>query len=471
MLVLRSASMKHLCCNRSRVRIRTLFFSALALSGMAEPQSIDSAEEWKRALSAGAEWVDDRGVVVMQKGEKSVIRGSFSRPTGEGGIRVEVQQPMAWDSWEAIPDVAPKDTSDAPVLLPVGDGDYYYFARAKKGKGGGYHAFHSTDMKTWRMVGPIAAQTGSKKGGKTSWVTTAEYHEGKIYVYYDKPNDGDPHLMIGTIQNPGPDSTISWESKGMVFDDPSHGSDTAIIRTSDGTWHLISEDWSPIDAKSHSWDSPLASRRTSTDGVSGFNDNVQKPPVDERTTPTGKKGSYIHPTSRNKPFEYEIHEPAQKAFGDWTAIQIGERYYLFADYHLAGGGKNDIKIGYFGSDSMDKKFTHLGELGQGHPDPSIGFAEGKFYLMIQRGKTDWISDGPWEKGLRGRLGVDTSGDGKADQWTEWQELTERYKRKPGFARVVDVDPAVIREEGLPEAKTIFFEIESTGPGIDRLLVR
>ena len=79
---------------------------------------------------------------------------------------------------------------------------------------------------------------------------------------------------------------------------------------------------------------------------------------------------------RHKLFEYAIHQPAQKAFGDWTAIQIGERFYLFADYHLARGGKTDIKIGYFGSESMDQHL--LGEFGQGHPDPSIGFAAGSF---------------------------------------------------------------------------------------------
>ena len=274
--------------------------------------------------------------------------------------------------------------------------------------------------------------------------------------------------MVGTIMNPGSQSTINWESKGMVFDDPSHGSDTAIIRTSDGVWHLISEDWSPINARNNSWDSPLASRAISPDGIRGFNEHIQAPVVDERTTPTGEIGTFVHPTSKNKPFEYEIHAPAQKAFGDWTAIQLGDRYYLFADYHLAGGGKKDIKIGYFGSESMDQQFSFLGEFGEGHPDPSIGFAAGKFYLMIQRGKIDWVSNGPWQMGLRGRLGVDANNDGKAEQWTDWQVLTEQYQLKAGFARVVDVIPATITGSDLPPSKAYLYEIESSGPDIHRL---
>ena len=427
---------------------------------------IRSAEEWRAALASGAGFINDAGVVVMPEGTTTTIRGQVTVPgaASQGTVRLVVQQPLGWHTWRSIPEAGPAGTGDAPVLLPVAESDYYYFARYKASGGRGYHAFHSTDMQSWRHIGPVAA-TG--KGG-AGWVTTAEYDNGKIYVYYDKPNDGDPHLIVGTIVNSGPESSITWQDHGMVFDDPSHGSDTAIIRSRDGTWHLISEDWSPINAREHSWDSPLASRVTSSDGITGFNEHMQAPPVDERTTPTGEIGTYIHPTSKNKPFEYTIHQPAQKAFGDWTAIQIGERFYLFADYHLAGGGKTDIKIGYFGSESMDHQFTFLGEFGKGHPDPSIGFAAGRFYLMIQRGKTDWMSDGPWQPGMRGRLGVDVDDDGTVEQWTDWQELTETYQRKPGFARVIDVNPAAVSAHGLPITNTYVFEIESTGPNLDSL---
>ena len=60
------------------------------------------------------------------------------------------------------------------------------------------------------------------------WVTTAEYVDGKTYIYYDFPNDQDPHLFIDedlTDGKPG-------KNMGIALNDPSHGSDCAVIEIS-----------------------------------------------------------------------------------------------------------------------------------------------------------------------------------------------------------------------------------------------
>lgn len=143
---------------------------------------------------------------------------------------------------------------------------------------------------------------------------------------------------------------------GLAFQDPSDGSDCAIIRDLEGNFHFVYEDWSPIDASKHAWDSPLAGHAVSQDGISGF--QIVEPAVDQRTQPTGQFAEYLHPHwfkedpdnypgkvyQGKKPYQgikpgkqaafakYEIHEPEQDAFGDWAAISIGGQYYLFSDF-------------------------------------------------------------------------------------------------------------------------------------------
>ena len=84
-----------------------------------------------------------------------------------------------------------------------------------------------------------------------------------------------------------------FASMGMAFADPSHGSDCSFIRDLDGKFHVIYEDWSPINASKHSWDSPLAGHAVSADGIGNF--EIVAPAVDERTKPTGKFSEYPHP--------------------------------------------------------------------------------------------------------------------------------------------------------------------------------
>jgi hypothetical protein len=73
---------------------------------------------------------------------------------------------------------------------------------------------------------------------------------------------------------------------------------------------------------------------------------------------------------------------------------VGDHYHLFGDYDSADHNK-PMRMARFHTDDLDKEFQWSGEIGKGfHPDPSVGFAEGKFYVIIQRA-TDFVSPGPW----------------------------------------------------------------------------
>ena len=85
------------------------------------------------------------------------------------------------------------------------------------------------------------------------------------------------------------------------------------------------------------------------------------------------------------------------------------------------------------------------------------FAEGKFYLATQM-KTDYVSEGPWVDGVELRVGLDTSNDGKIDQWTDWTALKENDKGIAGFAKQVAVEPAQMDLSTLPKAYGYQFEI-------------
>jgi len=305
----------------------------------------------------------------------------------------------------------------------------------------GYHAWHSADLKSWEYCGKVS---------NSNWVTTAEYANGKFYIYYDQPNDEEPHLIIDEDLKDG----VVGKEMGMVFDDPSHGSDIAIFRDEDGSFHMIYEDWSPINAQARSWDSPLAGHTSSPDGIIGFKPHEHPYPIDHRTNPTGKTGTY-----RNGRQKYEIHEPEQDAYGDYTMIKVGDQYHLFCDYDPADHDKS-MRMGRFTTDDLYKEFTWGGEIGEGfHPDPSVGFAEGRFYIIMQKA-TDFVSPGPWVDGVEARVGVDEDGDGQIDQWTRWERIKESYAQKPGFARIVDVTPAAMDLSSLPEGRGFQFEFRT-----------
>ena len=129
---------------------------------------------------------------------------------------------------------------------------------------------------------------------------------------------------------------------------------------------------------------------------------------------------------------------------------------MFCDYDAAD--KKKLSVGWFTSSSIDKKFEWCGNIGEGHPDPDLMFAEGKFYLATQQ-KTDYVSPGPWVPGVQVRVGVDTDNDQKIDQWTSWAEAKESYDYVEGFSKHVARTPAQVDLSELPDGFGFQFEIK------------
>lgn len=462
------------------------------------PWSVDSHEDWTAANSFSQGIQIEEGSI-SPKGKSATFSSIIKKyPTKRSASRITLKQSPVWLNWNPIPNIGPSNLSDAPVLLTIGTDNYWMFGRyggdrkkGAKGKAapevtpedatlegfdiplkttrfpnqydapgglkpglGGYHAWQSRDMVNWVHHGPVTE-------GFSRWVTSAEYADGKTYIYFDFPNDQDPHVYVDEDLTDG----LPGEAKGKVLSDPSHGSDSGFIRDLDGKFHVIFENWDPINASKRAWDSPLAGHGISPDGVSPF--IIQEtPPVDERTKPTGEFKTYKHPhwtkeDPENYPSniaKYEVHSPNQEAFGDWAAISIGGQYYLFGDYDSEHG--KPMQAAWFTSSDINKKFTFCGSIGNGHPDPDICFAEGRFYLATQQ-KTDYTSPGPWVEKAEVRAGVDTDNDGKIDQWIDWQQVKESYDYIPGFSKQVKTEPASLDLSSLPKGFGFQFEIKLT----------
>ena len=488
-----------------------LLFLTLTLAANAQAQNswvIDSQADWQAATSKKTNLEFEEGLAspnAQQATFQSTIK-TFAQPRSASSITFD--QSSRWLNWEPIENLGPTNLGDAPILLSLGPDNYWMFGRyggAAKQKEGfepkpaklegfdiqlltspfpnqftapgglkektrGYHAWQSKDMVNW-------VHHGSVTPGRAGWATTAEYANGKFYIYYDFPNDQDPHLYIDEDLTDG----VPGKDIGLAFADPSDGSDCTFIRDLKGRFHVIYEDWSSIDPSTHSWDSPLAGHAVSETGEGDF--KILAPAVDERNEPTGKFAEYPHPHwHKDHPEKflgkvveadiprhrikkgdirafgrYEIHEPEQNAYGDWAAISIGGQYYLFCDYHPAN---DKIRVGWFTSSSLDTQFTFCGELGKGHPDPDICFAEGQFYLATQM-KTDYVSPGPWVETVEVRVGVDTNNDKAIDMWTDWQSVTESYDYTEGFAKQIAKTPAQLDLSKLPEGFGFQFEVKLT----------
>ena len=470
--------------------------------------TIDSEADWQAATDEQTN-LDFKGGLATSTDKEATFRSTL-KTFGEkrSAATLTITQSDKWLNWNPVGEIGPKELGDAPIALRMGPDNYWLFGRYKASKNsqslkeaklegfevplmstrnphlfvapggmgemaGGYFGWQSRDMVNWVFHGPVTPP-------QAGMATTAELVDGKTYIYYDYPNDQDPHLVIDSDLTDGKPG----EDMGMAFADPSDGSDCAVIRDLDGNFHLILEDWSPIDASTHAWDSPLAMHVMSKDGKGNF--EILPSAVDERTTPTGKFGEYFHPhwhrgerkdefptkiVSEDTPqhrikkgdrrafARYEIHEPEQNAYGDWAAISIDGQYYLFCDFDPAGGhGKKAMSVGWFSSPSIDEQFTFCGNIGQGHPDPDIIFAEGKFYLITQT-KKDFVSSGPWVDGVEVRVGVDSNKDGSINEWTGWQKVSETYEGVPGFAKQVSKTPAQLDLSSLPEGYGFQFEIK------------
>ena len=459
--------------------------------------TVDSQAEWEAATGKPGDTITKDGML-EPKGETAVFRSKvkkFGEKRKASSIRIE-QSPI-WQNWNPIDNLGPVNLSDAPVFLAIGPDNYWAFGRygggSKRKKGqpgkpqpkftpgpaelegfdiplqttrfpnqfnapgglgrslGGYHAWQSRDMVNWVHHGPVTE-------GFSRWVTSAEYKDGKTYIYYDYPNDQDPHVYVDedlTDGKPGKDM-------GMAVPDPSHGSDAGFIRDKEGKFHVIFEDWSPINASKRSWDSPLAGHAVSEDGISNY--KFLPPAVDYRTKDTGEDAEYKHPHWLQHPDwdtnigKYNVHSPEQEAYGDWAAICVGTQYYLFGDFDPVGG--HNMATGWFTSPSINEPFKWCDKIGNGHPDPDVGFAEGQFYLWTQQ-RTDWTSPGPWVEKVEVRVGVDTNGNGKVDEWSDWSEVKEAYDYHPELAKHVERIPAETCLSGLPEGFGFAFEARLT----------
>lgn len=466
------------------------FLTACFFSYGQKPWILETNKQWDSALIKQKGVSLDEGEIRLQSksGQATVRTPSFKKKRSVSSLLL--RQSTSWQNWDAVPQVGPSNLQDAPVFLVKGPQDYWLFGRygkinkqgkkfiaqdatlpgfdiplkttphpnqfnapgGLKGSLGGYNAWQSRDMINW-------VHHGSVTPAFARWTTTAEQVGGKTYIYYDFPNDQDPHLFIDEDLTDG----LPGKNMGMAFADPSHGSDCAVIRDLNGKFHIIYEDYSPINAGKHSWDSPLAGHSVSPNGMYPF--KILQPAVDHRTKPTGKIGTYQHPHwTKEDPkrfpsnvAEYEIHEPEQNAYGDWAAICIGGQYYLFGDYHPA---HKKIRTAWFTSSDINKPFEFCGEIGNGHPDPDIGFANGIFYLITQTNE-DYVSPGPWVEKVETRVGVDKTGDGSIDQWTKWSEVKESYDYIPGFSKQVHREPAQLDISTLPAGHSFQVELRMT----------
>ncbi|WP_178106561.1 MULTISPECIES: hypothetical protein [unclassified Lentimonas] len=482
--------MKHLACT-----FITLSMAVATTAIAQDTWMVDTQEDWLTNAAAHTSLEFKEGMAVPTA-KTATFRSKLKVfPSKRSAQSLQIDQSPEWLNWNKTPNIGPANLQDAPVMLRESPGNYWMFGRWGSGLSsrkkptpeylnfeaqdatlegydiplkttrwkhqydapgglkkslGGYHAWHSKDMVNWVHYGPVSDR-------RAKWMTTGEFVDGKAYLYYDFPNDQDPHLLIDSDLTDGEPG----EDMGMAFKDPSHGSDCAIIRDLDGQFHLILENWDPINAKQNAWDSPLASHAVSPDGIQDF--KMLDPAVDERTTPTGKIGTYNHPhwasedpeNYKTSVAEYEIHEPKQSAYGDWAAISVGGQYYLFGDHDPADSHSMDVAM--FTASSLDEQFTFFGSVGGGHPDPDIMFAEGQFYLATQQSK-DFVSPGPWVDGVEVRVGVDTNKDGSINQWTDWQVVKESYDYVPGFSKQVSKTPAALDLSGLPSGYGFQYEI-------------
>ena len=487
-----------------------LLSSAVAYAG--EAWSINSQEDWENNLGSQSNVVLKEGLV-SPTAKNATIQSKLKSFSEKRSVKsITFEQSSKWLNWNNVGNIGTSNMQDAPVLLSLGPDDYWMFAKygvkgggpkSKKKKGskdkklsnskeaqkmpkaqdqatlegfdiplmtteienqykapggmeqtrGGYHAWQSRDMKNWVHHGPVTES-------KSRWMTTAEYVDGKFHFYYDFPNDQDPHVFVDSNLFDGKPG----EDMGMAFKDPSHGSDCVFIRDLDGNFHVIYENWDPINASTHAWDSPLAGHAVSKDGLKDF--KILAPAVDERTKPTGEIGTFNHPhwkssDPENYPTsvaEYEIHEPAQDAYGDWASISVGGQYYLFGDFDPAGS--KEMSVAWFTSSSLDEQFEFCGNIGKGHPDPDVCFAEGQFYLATQQ-QDDFVSPGPWVESVEVRVGVDTDNDKKVDKWSDWQMVKETYDHIPGFAKQVAKTAAMLDLSSLPEGYGFQFEVKLT----------
>ena len=488
---------------------------------------IDDSEEWAEAIDQGnsafttadgfATSIGNNGVfqsrvqlfTQMQTFQELVIRQNKQWTINKWGNPSQVD-PSIYNNDDVGPELGNDGDIDAAVFLLVQDGDYWVFDR-QNGGGRSYHAYHSTDMQNWVDKGII--------GAGFDWVTTSEFHDGKIFIYTDRPNDHDPSLLTidyvagsgqvfdsngneitGTSISTINSNRIAVTDHGVILAKPevtvdgttfslAGGSDNCVFRDpDDGQFHIIHENWSHQNASRFSFDSNIASHAISPDGINGF-------VFDEATRPIDLPGNFITQnqatdsasfTQRNGNVQtvdlngilYHVGDHPNRlhlfrltdqlhAWGDYSMIKVGQTYYLFADDDDESG----IGLSYWYGESLNEGFTYGGRLLNGlHPDPGVGFAEGNFLLILQENNggtygNDLISNGPWVRGVEAQAGVDVDGDGEIDQWSNWQEVTESYYQIDGFSKAFGINEAQLDTSTLPDGYGVAFRLRSASGGV------
>ena len=102
-----------------------------------------------------------------------------------------------------------------------------------------------------------------------------------------------------------------------------------------------------------------------------------------------------------------------------------------------------MSVGWFTSRSIDEPFEWCGNIGKGHPDPDVMFAEGKFYLATQQ-KDDFVSPGPWVEDVHVRVGVDTDNDKQIDKVDRLDSRQRKLRLREGLCEASREDAGVAR---------------------------
>ena len=191
---------------------------------------IDGEQEWLAATGAGSQFLVNGGTAAPVA-NGAVFESQVQQFTTRQRFRsLTIEQTPEWGAgqWQEAGNLGPQNNDpDAPVVLALGDGDYWYFNRAP-GSGREYHGWHSTDLVTWNSVGNVLGTDGVNPGGQPEyeWTTSAEYipdddgEGGTFYLYYDAPNDLNPHLLTVRSESTG---TIDLDSRvyhgAVLFDE------------------------------------------------------------------------------------------------------------------------------------------------------------------------------------------------------------------------------------------------------------
>ena len=89
---------------------------------------IDSADQWKAAAQRSNNLKFDGGTASPSADTATFVSVVKKFDKKRKASSIVFKPSPLWHNWEAIPSVGPKGTRNAPVFLPVGKGNYWYFA-------------------------------------------------------------------------------------------------------------------------------------------------------------------------------------------------------------------------------------------------------------------------------------------------------------------------------------------------------